>query len=188
MHFNTAFRPLAALLALGCIGLSPAAFAGDYPCPPNRGAVTIDGNVVVKGICNLNGTKVKGNVLVYSGGTLTATGALIDGNVQAKDANAVTLRSSYVKGDVQAENLRGSPSYIEKNRVDGNIQLKSNRRTVAVRDNVVDGDVQAFSNTGGLIIARNTIDGNLQCKSNTPAPTGGNNRVSGNKEDQCRRL
>lgn len=188
MRVNTAFRPLVTLLALGCIGLSPAAFAGDYPCPPNRGAVTIDGNIVVKGICNLNGTKVKGNVLVYSGGTLTATGAQVDGNIQAENANALTVRSSYIKGDIQAKNLKGSPSNIENNTVDGNIQLESNRRSIAVRANNVDGDVQAFSNTGGLVIRGNTIDGNLQCKSNNPAPTGGNNRVSGNKEDQCRRL
>jgi hypothetical protein len=181
-------RSAATLVALGCIGLSPFAFADDYPCPPNRGAVTIDGNIVVKGICNLNGTRVKGNVLVYSGGTLTATGARIDGNVQAENANAVSVKGSYVDGDIQLDGTKGSPSYINNNTVKGNIQLKSNRRSMIVRSNVVDGDVQAFSNTGGVTIRGNTIDGNLQCKSNKPAPRGGNNRVSGNKEDQCRRL
>ncbi len=188
MRVNTVIRPLATLLALGCFGLSPAALAGDYPCPPNRGAVTIDGNIVVKGICNLNGTKVKGNVLVYSGGNLTATGVRVDGNIQAENANAVSVKSSYIDGDIQLDGLRGSPSWIVNNTVKGNIQMKSNRRTVTVRQNIVDGDVQAFSNTGGVAIANNTIDGNLQCKSNTPAPNGGSNRVSGNKEDQCRRL
>jgi hypothetical protein len=188
MRVSTAFRPLATLLALGCIGLSPGAFAGDYPCPPNRGAVTIDGDIVVKGICNLNGTKVKGNVKIYSGGTLTATGVRVDGNIQAENANTVSVKSSYIDGDIQLDNLKGSPSTIVNNTVKGNIQLKSNRRSVAVKQNIVDGDVQAFSNTGGLVIRGNTIDGNLQCKSNNPAPTGGNNRVSGNKEDQCRRL
>jgi hypothetical protein len=57
---NTSLRPVAAVLALGCILLSPAVFAGDYPCPPNKGAATIDGNLVVEGICNLRGTEGQG--------------------------------------------------------------------------------------------------------------------------------
>jgi hypothetical protein len=127
-------------------------------------------------------------VLVYSGGTLTSTGARIDGNIQAKNANTLTVKSSDVKSEIQAKYLRGAPTNIENNTVDGSIQLESNRRSIAVRANIVGGDVQAFSNTGGLVITRNRIDGNLQCKSNRPAPTGGWNQVSGNKEDQCRRL
>lgn len=181
-------RSTLALIALGCVALSPTVFADDYPCPPNRGAVTIDGNIVVRGICNLNGTTVKGNVLVYSGGTLTATGVSVDGNIQAEGANTVSVKNSFIDGDIQLDYLRGSPSTVEGNTVNGNIQLKSNRRSIAVRTNSVDGDVQAFSNTGGLTITRNRIEGNLQCKSNRPAPTGGRNQVSGNKEDQCRRL
>lgn len=175
------------LVALGCITLASPVHA-DVSCPPNRGAVTIDDNVVVRGVCNLSGTYVKGNVLVYSGGRLTATNVRVDGNVQAEGAGSVTVRGSAVDGDIQLENVRGSASYIVGNQVNGNIQLERNTRFVDVQSNVVDGDVQAFSNTGRVNIRSNTIDGNLQCKSNRPAPTGGANRVSGNKEDQCRRL
>jgi hypothetical protein len=176
------------LIALGCLTLTSPAQADDYPCPPNRGAVTIDGNIIVRGICNLTGTEVKGNVLVYSGGRLTATNATIDGNVQAEGAASVTVRSSRIDGDIQLDNVRGSTSYLVGNTVNGNIQLNRNKRFVDVQSNRVNGDIQAFSNTGRVNIQSNVVDGNLQCKSNRPAPTGGSNQVSGNKEDQCRRL
>jgi len=54
--------------------------------------------------------------------------------------------------------------------------------------NVVGSDVQVFTNRGTIAINGNRIDGNLQCKENTPAPTGSGNVVQGNKEDQCARL
>jgi hypothetical protein len=175
------------LLALGCLTLS-APVQADVSCPPNRGAVTIDDNVVVRGICSLNGTSVKGNVLVYSGGRLTATNVRVDGNIQAEGAGSVAVRNSAIDGDIQLKGVRGSASYIIGNRVNGNIQMERNTRFLDVQSNVVDGDIQAFSNTGRVNIRSNVVDGNLQCKSNRPAPTGGANRVSGNKEDQCRRL
>lgn len=149
--------------------------------------MTIDGNIVVKGTCTLKGTKVKGNVLMYRG-TLKVLGAYIDGNIQAMGGSSVYVENTLVKGDIQLEKQVGAKSVILKNTVDGNIQMKQNRKYVDVRANRVDGDIQAFSNTGGLHIANNIVDGNLQCKSNSPAPTGSGNRVSGNKEDQCRRF
>lgn len=163
------------------------AFAGDYPCPPNRGKVTIDGNIVVRGTCTLNGTTVKGNVLMYSG-TLRVIGATVDGNIQAMSGSSVYVESSLVKGDIQLEKLAGARSDILRNRIDGNIQMKQNRKYLNVAGNQTNGDIQAFSNTGGVRIANNVVDGNLQCKSNSPAPIGGGNVVDGNKEDQCRRL
>jgi hypothetical protein len=180
----------ASLLALVCaagFGGAPSAWADDYPCPPNRGAVTIDGNIVVRGTCTLNGTNVKGNVLMYSG-TLRVVGANIDGSIQVKNGSSVRVENTLVKGDIQLEKLAGATSVMLRNSVDGNIQMKQNRKYLDVRANRVGADIQAFSNTGGLRIANNSVDGNLQCKSNTPAPTGSGNIVSGNKEDQCRRL
>jgi hypothetical protein len=162
------------------------------------GAVTIDDNVVVQnGTCiTLDRTYVKGNVLVYFGGSLTTIGARIDGNIQAQNAVSVTVKdNTYVDGDIQLENLGGSSpssitsSSITSSTVKGNIQLKSNSLPLSVVSNNVDGDVQAFSNRSSpLFISNNTIDGNLQCKDNNPAPTGSGNIVSGSKEDQCRRL
>lgn len=57
--------------------------SGDVNCPPDLGAVTVDGNVLVSGPCRLQGTTVIGNVLLYSGGSLVAQNSRIDGNSQA---------------------------------------------------------------------------------------------------------
>ncbi len=62
---------LAVALAASLGGLAAPAFADVY-CPPNLGPVTIDDNVIVTGQCLLDGTRVKGNVLVQSGGALSA--------------------------------------------------------------------------------------------------------------------
>jgi cytoskeletal protein CcmA (bactofilin family) len=185
LKFHEAVR-LAAGIALAA--MASAAFADDFPCPPDPGAVVLDGNVLVRGPCRLEGTTVIGNVHMYPGGSLLARGARIDGNIQAERADFVDLLETRVEGDIQLDELAREPSRIELVQVGGNIQLKDNRGAIVVLRNTVGADVQAFSNTGGLDFTANDIDGNLQCKSNVPAPTGGDNRVSGNSEDQCARL
>jgi hypothetical protein len=176
---------LVAAMALLAIDAS----AGDYPCPPNLGPVTIGGNVVVSGACTLDRTTVDGNVIVLPGGSLVAKRADIRGNVQAEGAKRVRLIRSDVDGDVQLSGLlAASDSRIVNSRVGGNIQLEDNRSPLLVQLNAVAEDVQVNANTGGAVIQSNTIDGNLQCQSNTPAPTGGGNIVGGSKEDQCEAL
>ncbi|HEX9772508.1 MAG TPA: hypothetical protein VGA44_03505 [Steroidobacteraceae bacterium] len=150
--------------------------------------MTIDGNVLVAAPCRLDGTTVKGNVLLYAGGSLVAVGANIIGNIQAENADFVDVVDTDVNGDIQLDNLVGDASRVERSTVGGSIQLKGNRSRLEVFGNDVIGDVQAFSNVGGVVIADNVIDGNLQCKTNVPPPAGGNNRVAGNKEDQCANL
>lgn len=180
------FGSVGLVLALGGAGFASSAFAGDYPCPPNRGAVIIDGNVVVRnGACTLNRTTVKGNVLVYSGGSLTTIGARIDGNIQAKDAISVTVtKSTFVDGDIQLENLRGSSSAVTDSTVMGNIQLKTNRQAVTVSRNEVDGDIQfeslrVFSSTDKGSVTGNLVKGNIQLKSNYLPLTVASNDVDG---------
>jgi len=172
-------------LALTLVCLAGTVAADDVNCPPDLGAVTIDGNVLVAGPCTLDGTTVKGNVYLYSGGSLIARNAIIDGNIQADNADYVDVTDTRVGGSIQLENLVGDVSNVERNTVTGDIQLVSNRSVIDVHDNFVGADIQAFSNTGGITITGNTVDGNLQCKSNDPAPTGSGNDVSGNAEDQC---
>jgi hypothetical protein len=175
-----------ALLVLG--GFHAAAAADDVHCPPNIGRVTIDGNVLVAAPCRLDGTTVKGNVLLFAGGSLVAVGANIIGNIQAENADFIDVADTDVNGGIQLDDLVGDATRVERSTVGGSIQLKDNRSRLEVFDNDVIGDVQAFSNVGGVVITDNVIDGNLQCKSNVPPPAGGNNRVSGNKEDQCANL
>ncbi len=175
------------LLGVLLLGAAPAVMADVY-CPPSLGKVTIDDDVIVVGRCTLDGTRVKGNVKVESGGRLLVRNAYVDGNIQADGAYFVRVIESDIKGDIQLDDVYGEESRINRTTVDGNIQLVGNSAPLLVQYSTVDGDVQAFSNTGGVTIRNNFIDGNLQCKSNRPRPTGGNNRVSGNKEDQCARL
>jgi len=175
---------LAFALAAGLGTLATPAFANVY-CPPNPGPVTIDDNVIVSGQCLLDGTRVKGNVLVQSGGGLTARNAHIDGNIQADGGIYVRVNRTNVGGDIQLAGVSGEVSRVQRSSIGGNLQLDSNRVRLVAEYNTIDGDLQAFANTGGVVIRYSTIDGNLQCKSNSPAPTGGFNQVSGNKEDQC---
>jgi hypothetical protein len=175
-----------AFVVLG--GFHAAAMADDVHCPPDIGSVTIDGNVLVAAPCRLDGTTVKGNVLLYAGGSLVAVGGRIIGNIQAENADFIDVTDIDVNGDIQLDNLVGDASRVEGSTVGGSIQLKDNRSRLEVLNTDVIGDVQAFSNVGGVVIADNVIDGNLQCKSNSPPPAGGNNRVAGNKEDQCANL
>ncbi|MCU0807903.1 MAG: hypothetical protein MUC53_08170 [Candidatus Contendobacter sp.] len=166
------FGSVGLVLVLGGAGFASSAFAGDYPCRNQTlNKVTIDGNIVVQnGACTLNGTYVKGNVLVYSGGSLTTNGAQIDGNIQAKDAVSVAVKSNtVVDGDIQLENLRGTaPSSVTQSTVNGNIQLKSNRQSVTVLDNEVDGDIQfeGLRSTAQGFVKGNTVKGNIQLKRN----------------------
>jgi hypothetical protein len=180
---------LATALAAGLGSLALPAFADVY-CPPDPGAVTIDDNVIVTGTCVLDGTQVKGNVLVQSGGKLTVDEARIDGNIQADGGMYVRVENADVDGDIQLEGLYSDKekSYIKASNIGGNLQLDNNAVKLIAQRNIIDGDLQAFSNTGGIVIRYNMIDGNLQCKDNYPAPKGGSNDVSGNKEDQCARL
>lgn len=172
--------PLVVLAALAI-----PAHADDASCPSNLGAVTVDGNVLVAAACRLDGTTVKGNVLLYAGGSLVARNVNVIGNIQAERANLVDVDQSRVNGNVQLDELVGDLSRVQRTTVGGNIQLVANRSRLEVLGNEVGADVQAFGNTGGVVIADNSIHGNLQCKSNVPAPVGGNNVVQGNKEDQC---
>lgn len=187
MQSQKTLLALALALATGLGSLAIPAFADVYR-PPNPGPVTIDDNVIVVGKCVLNGTHVKGNVLVEHNGASTVRDARIEGNIQADGGVYVRVNRTDVGGDIQLEGVSGEESRIKRSNIGGNLQLDSNRVRLLAENNIIDGDLQAFGNTGGVVIRYNTIDGNLQCKSNRPAPTGGFNQVSGNKEDQCARL
>jgi hypothetical protein len=164
------------------------ALADDIHCPPNLGEREVDGNVLIAAPCRLDGTTVKGSVLLYAGGSLAAVDATIRGNIQAENADFIDVENTEVIGSIQLDNMVGDVSNVRSSRIDGSIQLKSSRSRLEIQANAVGADVQAFSNTGGVLVENNVIDGNLQCKENSPAPVGGNNRVSGNKEDQCESL
>jgi hypothetical protein len=162
-------KSIVGAIALASLGFSTTVLA-DRKCSGTIGPVTIDDSVVVQNAsCTLNGTIVKGNVLVYAGGRLTTLGAQIDGSIQAKDAISVTVEpNTYVEGDIQLENLSRT-SKITYSNVTGNIQLKYNRQTVTVDYNTVGGDIQfeeLNASTYAGHVRYNTVGGNIQMTKN----------------------
>ena len=67
---------------------------------------------------------------------------------------------------------KGGSFSVERNRIEGSIQVEDNNGSLRVAKNDVSQDVQSFNHQNGIAIANNTSDGNLQCKENRPAPTG----------------
>lgn len=166
-----------------------SAYADDVVCPASLGPVTIDGNVIVVGQCELDRTTVKGNVLLEAGGDLLARQARIIGNVQTDGAVRVRLRLTEIDGDVQLTGVFGSRnSSVVNSDIGGTLDIEDNQSRFVLRRNIVDSDLKANKNTGGVLIRDNTVGGNLQCQDNVPAPAGGNNTVDGSKENQCENL
>lgn len=165
--------------------LSMPILADDINCAGDYGDETLDGNLFVAVSCTLDGTRVKGNVELFAGGSLTATFAVIDGKVSGKNADFVDIRNSEIAGDVKLEDLVGDRLQILDGTMRGNVTLKDNRSPIDVGRNFIEGNLQISGNSGGVRIADNVIDGNLDCRKNVPAPEGGNNQVRGNKKDQC---
>lgn len=168
----------------------PAAMADDRVCRGTIGAATTDNVIVPQGAtCNLNGTKIEGNVEVKSNAKLFAKGVRVDGNIQSEGFSVVQVsQRSFVGGDIQLDKGRsGGNAFIGGSTIDGNLQLKTNYGKITAQNNTIRGDLQAESNRGGLVFKSNRISENFQCKQNNPAPTGGGNSA-GDKEGQCSRL
>ncbi len=176
---------LSALLAA-----ASTAQAEERVCRGTIGAATVDNLRVPSGAtCTLNGTKVKGTIKVERGARLFANGVNVVGNIQSEGFQTVSVKEgSTVGGSVQLENGQSDGlGRIASTRINGDLQLFSNRARMVARGNTILANLQAVSNTGGLVIQNNRISENLQCKQNSPPPTGGGN-VAGDKEDQCARL
>jgi hypothetical protein len=167
---------------------STVSAALDVHCPPHIGDVEIDGNVLVAAPCELDGTKVKGEVRLFAGGSLLADGAEIRGNIKAQNSDFVILRDSVVDGNAELKGMVGDLSLIVLTEIDGNIKLEQNRSRLEIQDSRVDGNVEAERNTGGVLLLDNVIDGNLTCQRNHPSPLGSGNRVSGRRQGQCANL
>jgi hypothetical protein len=173
---------------LGILSAPAPAAAEERVCRGRIAAQTVDNlRVPANARCVLEGTRVKGTVLVERNAVLLAARVMVIGNVQAEGAARVSVfDGSRVGGSVQV--VQGGFATVADSRIEGSIQLEENREAQSVVRTRVGADIQAFQNRGGVRIARNVVDGNLQCKENRPAPTGGRNVVQGSKEDQCRRL
>lgn len=170
------------------LAASPSALADERSCSGTLGRVTVDNLRVPSGrTCTLNGTTVKGNIVVERGGRLYTASVAVVGSIQAEGAAVVGIGSrSRINGNVQID--AGGPLVVNGATIGGSLQVVSNSGSSRLNANYVKGDIQVFSHSRGISIVNNRVDGNLQCKGNSPAPTGSGNVVQGNKEDQCRRL
>lgn len=157
----------------------------DSNCTASFDEGRVNGTLNVAGRCQLSGTDVRGDVILFAGGSLTARGARIRGSLQGDRADFVDLDDVRVDGNVNLQQLVGDSSSIASSDVRGNIVLTGNRSRFEIVDNEVHRDLTALGNTGGLQIAGNSINGDLNCSGNAPAPTLLGNRIEGDPEGQC---
>jgi hypothetical protein len=180
---------LAATVAAASVAVIPTpAAAEERVCRGALGRVTVDNLRVPQGAtCRLDGTQIRGNIVVERSATLSARTIRVVGNIQAEGASQVDIGVlSSVGGSVQLE--RGGGATVTQTRINGDLELEDHSRAVAARSNVVGGNLYAERNRGGVQITENRVDGNLDCELNSPAPRGFGNTVRGTMEDQCRRL
>jgi hypothetical protein len=157
-------------------------------CLLDIGAVVVNGNVQIATSCELTGTEVKGNVILFAGGSLIARNVHIKGSVQGSRADFVDMERSRVDGNLRLEELVGDVSTIILTDIRGDVLLVGNRSRLEILNNEITGDLLATGNLGGLLIAGNSIGEDLECARNTPAPLGIGNRVDGDREGQCKNM
>lgn len=157
-------------------------------CTTALGDVDVRGNLDIAAPCQLTGTEVRGNVTLFSGGSLLARDVRIRGNLTARRADFVAIEGSRIDGDVNLDELVGDESSIENTDMRGDASLTNNRSAFEILNNDIDGNLRVSGNTGGVSISGNSIDERLECSGNTPAPTGLGNRVRKGSEGQCRNL
>jgi Domain of unknown function (DUF5011) len=156
-------------------------------CAKALGDVEVRGNLDIAAPCQLTGTDVRGNVTLFSGGSLIARDVDIRGNLDASRADFVAIEGSRIDGNLKLDELVGDNSSIENTEIRGNVSLTKNRSAFEILNNEVGGNVKASGNTGGLSISGNSIDGHLDCSGNTPAPIGLGNRIE-KPQGQCQNL
>jgi hypothetical protein len=139
---------------------APSVSAEERVCRGSLGAVTVNNLRVPAGAtCRLSRTYVKGTVKVESRATLVAIGVRVIGNVQAEGHRSVTVAGSTVGGSIQL-NQGGTAS------ITGDVQSFTNRGAQTISSNRINGNLQRKSNIpaptgGGNIVGGNKED---QCR------------------------
>lgn len=158
-----------ASVALAGVGL--AAFAGpasaeERVCRGTIGQTTVDNVRVPQGaLCTLNRTYAKGTVKVERGATLRAYAVRVVGNVQGEGHRSITVsRGSRVNGSLQAK--QGGGALVEDSVFGSDVQFFSNSGTITIRRNRINGNLQCKSNTPAPVGHSNVVGGNKedQCR------------------------
>ena len=151
-------------------------------------ALPIGGNLSIVGRCELKDTEIRGDVTIFSGGSLTARNVRIRGNLEGDRADFVDMLDSTVDGKVELKEFVGDLTSIEQTEVGGDVNLSNNRSRLEILNNELGRNVQVRGNTGGVLISGNAVDDDLKCSGNTPAPVGTGNTIDGDGEGQCEAL
>jgi hypothetical protein len=183
--------------------LPPVGGAGDRVCTAALGAETVDNlTVPANGTCALNGTTVRGHLLVEQGATLNATGVNVIGNLQATGARAVHVQGTGSDDDngvaaSAAHNAgvggrivirQSEAALLAGVTVGGDVTLEANTGALEAAGNRTGGNLNIARNTGAVRIRSNTIAGDLVCQANSAAPAGSGNSVAGRQQEQCAQL
>ncbi len=183
------FVPLLALAFAACgdsdsaLGLDEAFLAGGMAnatsCRGVLGSESVEKIYVPRGqTCTLDGTRVRGNVLVAAGASFTSNGARIEGNVQAEDALLVALLDdTFVGGDVQVK--RRAAVRVESTTIIGDLQIEERGTSLVASDNTIGGNLQV-KKAASADITRTEIDGDLQLEENSGALSTSDSGVRGN--------
>jgi hypothetical protein len=160
---------LPALLGAALMAAAPAS-AEERTCRGTIGATTVDNLRVPSGAaCTLTRTKVKGTVKVERGATLYASAIRVIGNIQAENARRVNVVRSHIGGSVQiVQSRNGSTlSKLDRNTVKHDVQYFENRGAISITRNRINGNLQCKSNNprpkgGGNVVGGTKQD---QCAS-----------------------
>lgn len=163
-------RPFSSVLAgvavLGAtLAYAPAVHAEERVCRGTIGATVVDNLRVPQGTyCVLNRTYVQGTVKVEGAASLRAYRVRVVGNVQAEGHRGVAMAYSVVAGSIQLE--QGGNASLGANRVGSDIQLFTNRGSQVVNRNRINGNLQCKSNIPAPRGSGNVVGGNKedQCR------------------------
>lgn len=159
----------------------------DGSCSGVVNAVTVDTLIVDDDdTCILDGTNIRGSLLVHDGATLVARDVRVAGNIETDRAVSVDIGgATEVGGSVRI--MRGGAAEIDSLTIDGELRMEENSGLIVANGNDVGDDMKINKNTGGVILTGNRVDDDLECRQNSPAPTGGGNQAD-DKEGQCEDL
>jgi hypothetical protein len=149
---------LAPVLVTAITLTAAPAFAEERSCRGSLGAITVDNLRVPQGAtCRLHGTRIQGTLQVQRRATLTATRIRVVGNIQAEGAAAVNIATSRIGGSIQVR--QGGNSTVADNVVKHDVQYFENRGVISVRRNRIDGNLQCKENRRRPVGGRNRVQG-----------------------------
>jgi hypothetical protein len=171
------------VVALATLVGAPSAAAGETTCVGSLTA-TYDNVVVPAGAhCSLSGARVRGNVLVPNGASLTISSrpegsgglglgnpTIVDGNVQAENASSVSIFGSEVRGNVQLKGGSGGASFFLA-RVRGNVQVEGMAGWLSLVFTGIGGGLEVTKTSGGLQLVLSFVTGSVKVADNAVPTT-----------------